>query len=56
MKRLNKIGIGVLSLLLLNPVNGYAINKTEMVHASLDYTGGVKNTTVNRTSITKNNG
>ena len=27
MKRLNKIGIGVLSLLLLNPVNGYAINK-----------------------------
>ena len=52
MKRLNKIGIGVLSLLLLNPVNGYAINKTEMVHASLDYTGGVKNTTVN-TKLTK---
>ena len=52
MKKINKIFVGVLSLTLLNPVNSNALTKTEMVHASLDYTGNVKNTIVN-TKLTK---
>lgn len=52
MKKINKIFVGALSLILLNPVNSYALTKTEMVHSSLDYTGNVKNTIVN-TKLTK---
>lgn len=43
----NKIFIGIISLLLLNPITSYALTKTETVHVNIDYNGTVKKTTVN---------
>ena len=54
MKKINKISLIVISVLLLSPINIFALTKSETVHVSLDYTGKVTNTIVN-TKLTKLN-